>query len=402
MSSVCYYLYLLRMSLMLLIRLNSCQAGPKQVAVYSLECNENLCAELNYSLDSQVAYFKSEITKQLGNYTTLVLHNSQLTHLPLNVFKTLKQLENFDVYGCQVQNVAKECFQESANLKNLQLGGNLIRNLDGDTFALATQLEELGLADNEIEQLPPKLFSGLRKLKRLALQGNRLQTLPVDAFTQLKHLSYLNLDYNQLTKLPAGLCGNQRELEEFSARGNHLQQVAGNAFSTVQRLILSDNPQLHTLHLTGNIRQLQANNCQLKSLKLDKPQLLEQLLLSNSKLRSLDFLRNANNLVDLDLSGLEVVPALPNPWPAKKLERLSISRNKVDDWPETMISQMSQLKYLDILQDNEREIFVKDVENDEIIEDSDWMCEDNQGCPTVEVAEADELLWTGDGFEKIS
>ncbi|XP_034485216.1 platelet glycoprotein V [Drosophila innubila] len=400
MSSVCFYLYLLWM--MLMMRLNSCQSNPKPESVYSLECNENLCAELNYPLDSQVAYFKSEITKKLGNYTTLVLHNSQLTHLPLNVFKSLKQLENFDVYGCQVQHVARECFQAAANLKKLQLGGNLISHLDGDTFALASQLEELGLADNELQHLPAKLFSGLRKLRKLSLQGNQLQNLPADAFTQLKHLRYLNLDYNQLTKLPASLCGNQQELEDFSARGNNLQQIADNAFSTVQRLILSDNPQLHTLHFTGDIRQLQANNCELKSLKLDQPQQLKQLLLSNSKLRSLDFLRNANNLLELDLSGLEELPALPTPWPAKQLERLSISRNKAGDWPEKMISQMPQLQYLEILQNDEREIFVKDVDNDEHLDDNDWLCDDKQGCPTVEVGEADELLWTGDGFEKIS
>lgn len=384
--------------------LNSCKANLKQVSVYSIECNENLCKKLSYPLETQVAYFTNEISKKLDNFTTLVLHNSLLTHFPLNVFKTLKQLENLDVYDCKVQHVSRECFQAAGNLKKLQLGGNLISTLDGNTFALATQLEELGLADNELQELPAKLFSNLKKIRRLSLQGNRLQSLPAEAFTQLKHLRYLNLDYNQLTKLPASLCGNQQELEEFSARGNHLQQIADNSFSTVQRLIVSDNPQLHTLHLTGNIRQLQANNCELKSLKLDHPQRLDQLQLSNSRLRSLDFLHNANNLLELDLSGLEQLPDLPNPWPAKQLERLSISRNKVGDWPEKMISQLSQLKYLDILQNNEREIFVKDEDTDELttVDDNDWMCDDTLGCPTVEVGEADELLWTGDGFEKLS
>ncbi|KAH8310843.1 hypothetical protein KR044_003188, partial [Drosophila immigrans] len=361
MSSVCYYLYLLWMLLML--SHNSSEAAPKQVSVSSLECNENLCAELNYPLESQVAYFTNEIGEKLGNYTTLVLHNSQLTHLPLNVFKTLKQLETFDVYGCEVRHVARECFRSAANLKKLQLGGNLISSLDGDTFALASQLEELELGDNELQQLPAKLFFGLRQLRKLSLQGNRLKVLPTDVFVQLQHLQHLNLDYNQLTKLPAGLCGKQHELQDFSARGNQLQQVATDALPTVQRLSLSDNPQLHTLHLRGNIRELQANNCNLKSLKLDQVEQLEQLQLANSQLRSLDFLRNARSLLELDLSGLEQLPTVPDPWPAKQLERLSISRDNDGDWPEAIIMQMPQLKYLDVLRNGEREIFLIDDDN---------------------------------------
>ncbi|XP_051862500.1 carboxypeptidase N subunit 2 [Drosophila albomicans] len=409
-SAMCCYLYLYLLWMWLMMGLNSCEstvknAAPKQVSVSRLECNENLCTELNYPLDSQVAYFSNEIGKTLGNYTSLVLHNSQLTHLPLNVFQTLKQLETLDVYGCEVQHVTRECFRSAGKLKKLQLGGNLISKLDGDTFALATQLEELELADNELQELPAKLFSGLRQLRKLLLQGNRLKVLPTDAFVQLQHLQHLNVDYNQLTKLPAGLCGKQEELQDFSARGNQLQQVAGDAFATVQRLCLSDNPQLHTLHLKGKVRQLEANNCNLKSLKLDQAQQLEQLQLSNSKLRNFDFLRSAQNLLELDLSGVEKLPVLPNPWPAKLVERLSISRDNPGDWTDKIISQMPQLKYLDVLRNGEREIFLIDDDDDNVeqLDDNDWLCDKQTGeCPTVEVGEADELLWTGDGFETIS
>lgn len=415
--SLCYYLavYLLWM-----LSCSDCWASPEKVIVKSLECIENVCEELNYPLDSQVAYFSNEISSKLGNYTTFVLHNSQLNHLPLNVFRSLKNLANFDVYDCEVRHVSHECFRGAINLRMLQLGGNLIEHLDADTFSLATQLEELGLADNKLEELPAKGFNGLTKLQKLSLQGNRLKMLSADVFSQLKHLQYINLDYNQLTKLPAKLCADQQDLQYFTARGNELKEVASNTFFVLQRLVLSDNPQLQSLHLSAKIHQLQIDDCELKSLRLDKPQELQQLLLSNSRLSSFDFLRNAKNLLELDLSGLKRLPTLPLPWPAQKLERLTISQTSFGDWPEKMLSQLKQLKYLDILHDQEHEIYVKDEDQfgqqqSEQLEDSDWICAQLQllkgdasnswdyakRCPVLEEEDADELLWTGDGFEII-
>lgn len=395
-----------------------CGPSPAKVFVKSLECIENLCEELNYPLDSQVAYFMNEISQKLGNYTTLVLHNSQLTNLPMNVFKTLDRLENFDVYDCEVRYVSRECFQGADKLRLLQLGSNSIEQLAADTFSLAPQLEELGLADNWLEELPANGFTGLTKLQKLWLQGNRIKTLSSHAFSQLKQLQYINLDFNQLTKLPVQLCADQIELRDFTARGNELQQ----AFSIVQRLVLSFNPQLQSLYLTAKIEELQIEDCGLKNLRLDNPQELRQLLLSNTKLQSLEFLRNAKNLLELDLSGeLVKLPALPQPWSAEKLERLTISQTSFADWPEKMLSQLKQLKYLNILHDQKPEIFIKDEDHfgqqkSEQLDDNDWICAQLQllkddannswdyakRCPLLEEEDADELLWTGEGFEIIA
>lgn len=393
----------------------------EKVFVKSLECIENLCEELNYPLESQVAYFENDISNDLGNYTTLVLHNSQLNHLPMNVFKTLEKLENFDVYDCEVRYVKRECFQGARNLRILQLGSNLIDQLAADTFSLAPQLEELGLADNQLSELPPKGFLGLAKLQKLWLQGNRIKTLSSDVFSHLKQLQYINLGYNILKKLPAKLCADQKDLKDFTAQGNELQEVASNAFSIVQRLVLSYNPQLQSLYLTGKIEELQIENCGLKNLRLANPQELRQLLLSNSRLQSLDFLRNASNLLELDISGEMGLPALPQPWTAKKLERLTISQMSFAYWPETVLSQLKELKYLNILHDQKPEIFIKDEDQfgqqkSEQLDDNDWICAQLQllkddernswdyakRCPVLEEEDADELLWTGDGFETIS
>lgn len=427
MSTLSYFCLLMWMLF------NSCVAGPKEVAVISFKCNGYLCEELNYPLDSEVAYFTKDITKKLNSYTTLVLRNSHLNQLPLNVFQTLDKLEHLDVQNCQVQHVAAKCFEGAVKLKILQLSGNLISKLDAASFALATELEELNLADNQLADLPAKTFAGLHKLRQVWLQGNRLQKLPAGVFGQLSQLQQLNLDYNQLSELPGGLCADQVQLQQFSARGNRLKQIAANAFPYVQRLTISDNPQLHRLHLTGHIRELQADNCPLQSLQLDQPELLEQLLLSNSQLQSLDFLRNASSLLDLDLTGLDQLPALPNPWPAQQLKRLSISYANFTNWPDQMLTQLPELKVLDIWHNQQREIYIKEdfgQLNSHYIDDTNSICAqlemfvgdttlpkhvtifDNEvisntgaysmECPGVELAQAEELVWFEDDFDSLT
>lgn len=411
---------------------NSCLAGPKQVSVTSIKCSEHLCEALNYPDVSEVAYFTTQIARELDNQTSLVLRNSNLNQLPLNVFQILNKLEHLDVQGCQVQHVAAECFESATKLKILQLAGNLISKLDAANFALATELEELNLADNRLDNLPAKAFSGLHKLRQLWLQDNRLRQLPTGIFTDLQQLQQLNLDNNQLTELPEELCAGQLQLQLFSARGNRLKRIAANAFPFVQRLVISDNPQLRRLHLAGHIRELQADNCPLESLQVDQAELLEQLLLSNSQLQSLEFLHNASSLLDLDLTGLEQLPAMPNPWPAQQLKRLSISYANGSNWPDQMLTQLPELKVLDVWHNQQREIYIKDdfgQLKSHYIDDTGSLCAqleqfvgdtalpkhitifDNEvdnheaysmECPGVEVAQADELVWFEDDFDSLT
>ncbi|XP_043864346.1 carboxypeptidase N subunit 2 [Drosophila mojavensis] len=411
---------------------NSCLAKPKQVSVTSIKCKGYLCEELNYPDVSEVAYFTAEITKELDNQTTLVLRNSHLSRLPLNVFRTLDKLEHLDVQGCQVQHVAAECFESATKLKTLQLAGNLISKLNSANFALATELEELNLADNRLDNLPARAFAGLHKLRQLWLQDNQLQQLPAGIFTDLQQVQQLNLDNNQLTELPEELCAEQAQLQQFSARGNRLKRIAANAFPSVQRLIISDNPQLHRLHLAGHIRELQADNCPLESLQLDQADQLEQLLLSNTRLQSLEFLRNASSLLDLDLTGLDQLPAIPDPWPAQQLKRLSISYANDSNWPDQILKQLPELKVLDVWHNQQREIYIKDdfgPLNSHYIDNTDSLCGqleqfvgdatlakhitifdnevDNQAaysmqCPGVEVAQAEELIWFEDDADSLT
>ncbi|ALC45704.1 CG5810, partial [Drosophila busckii] len=364
------------LNFLLLISCVASQNAVQQVGVAELKCVQQVCEMLHFKTETEVAYFELELQQQLGsNLTELKLRNSELSRLPLNVFQTLPQLQSFDAYGCGVQHVAAQCFEGAAQLLSLQLGGNAIAQLEDHNFALATQLQQLLLADNQLQQLPAAAFAGLTQLQVLQLQGNRLKRLPSQIFAPLVELQFINLDFNRLRKLPPNLCSQQRKLIEFSARNNRLQHVASNAFNKLQRLILNNNDQLQSLVINATLLQLQADNCQLVDLHLQQPQLLQQLLLSHSRLRSLQFLQNATALLDLDLSGLQQLPEMPQPWPAKQLERLSIDANNFTDWPTKLLLELPKLQVLEVWQQGERQVYVRDLNNHQAYADNNnWLC----------------------------
>ncbi|XP_022215965.2 leucine-rich repeat-containing protein 15 [Drosophila obscura] len=357
----------------------------KEVAVERLDCQESLCVGLEYPSPSEVAFFGENIGKKLKNYKALIIHSSRLTNLPRNVFQCLPQLAEFDVLECELQHIEKECFKGSQNLKILNLGGNSIRKMEGNTFDLSTELEDLNLSDNQLEELPRGVFLHLKKLRKLNLSNNKLKIISLDVFSPLKELQSVNLDSNHLKELPRGLF---KELRLLSVRNNLLERISMNTFTTIAHLILSDNPQLKRLHLTGNINELQASNCgltsvildgriislqlennrQLENVRLTQPQALEQLHLANANLSSLDFLSKATRLMDLDLSGIEKLKGVPDLWKSNRLERLSIT------YPMDMLAELKDLDYLEIQQEKLREIYIKDVDYDFFVKEDAIKC----------------------------
>ncbi|XP_033232759.1 leucine-rich repeat-containing protein 15 [Drosophila pseudoobscura] len=360
--------------------------GLKEVPVERLDCQESLCVGLEYPSALEVAFFGENTAEKLKDYKALIIHSSRLMNLPRNVFQSLPQLVEFDVLESEVQHIERECFRGSQNLKILNLGGNSIKELERNTFDLSTELEELNLSDNQLEELPRGVFLPLKKLQKLNLSNNQLKIVSLDVFTHLNALQTVNLDSNKLKELPRGLF---RPLRLLSARNNLLEQISMNTFESIEHLILSDNPHLTRLRLKGDIQELQASNCALKSVILDgriirlrldnnlqledvkitQPQALEQLDLANTNLLSLDFLSKATGLMDLDLSGIDKLKDTPDLWKSKHLERLSIT------YPMDMLPKLKDLNYLEIQQEKLREIYIKDVDYDFFVKEDGIKCD---------------------------
>jgi len=368
---------------------------PEEVAVDYLDCRENTCTKLDYPLPSEVAIFTGEVTKDLRDYESLILHSSNLANLPRKIFLNLPQLVELDVLECDLQRIERECFKGSKNLRRVNFGGNSLRVLDSNTFELATQLEELNLSDNQLEDLPNTIFLPLKKLQKINLSNNQIKAISPYTFSQLGSLKSINLDSNQLRELPGELFRDQQKhLTQFSARSNQLERIPSNIFSEVELLILSFNPELKRLHLTANIDELQATNCGLESVKLDgrvigvqlednlklkelkiaHPEDLEQLYVANTNLTRLDFLSKASKLVDLDLTGIENLSDLPKISSARGLERLSFTYDNMTADHMDMLPQLKDLNYLEITHDKVREIYIKDLDEDFFVEEAELNC----------------------------
>ncbi|XP_020813098.1 platelet glycoprotein V [Drosophila serrata] len=368
----------------------------EEVTVGSLDCRENTCMGLDYPNRTEVAIFTEKVTRNLMSYKSLILHSSQLTNMPKNVFHQLPQLAELYVLECGVQGIERECFEGAHNLRKLNFGGNSLKMLADNTFELATELEELNLSDNQLEELSPMLFLPLKKLQKVNLSSNRLKTIPQVIFSQLAFLNSVVLDSNQLTQLPSDLFRDQlRNLSEFSAKSNLLKQVPSNIFLSVEHLQLSFNPQLKRLRLTGRIYDLHATNCGLESVKLEgpvvrvqlednlslnelkisQPQVLEQLYLANTKLSRLDFLSKASSLVDLDVTGIENLSDLPQISSAAGLERLSFTYENTSSDHMDMLPQLKDLNYLEITHDKTREVYIKDLDDDFLVSDAQIHCD---------------------------
>ncbi|XP_068152673.1 P-granule-associated novel protein 1 [Drosophila tropicalis] len=330
---------------MLLIRSANSET-LEEIPINSLQCQEYFCEGLNYPNSSQVAYFMAKATKDIKDSKTLLLHSSNLTNLPLNIFHTLVDLEELLVWECQVKRIDRKCFENAKALKKISLAGNLIDKLDKETFSLAKEgLEELDLSDNLLEDLSSQIFSSLTQLKRLQLANNRLRAISPNAFP-----------------------------------------------SNMQLLTISQNKPLKNLHLSVNLTELWAINCDLERVQLDgyvvnvqlednfhldmlkvkHAQVLRQLHLANTKLRNLDFLSNATQLIELDLTGMDKLSTTPlsSIFP-KQLQRLSISST----FSSTMLPHLKNLSYLNILHNDMHEIYLRDNDYDLYVEDKAVVCE---------------------------
>lgn len=368
----------------------------KEVVVESLDCRENTCMQLNYPNRTEVALFTEKSTTNLKSYESLILHSSQLSNLPRNIFHQLPQLMELHVLECEVQGIERECFESAQNLRKLNIGGNSLKMLASKTFELAPHLEELNLSDNQLDELPPTIFLPLKKLQKINLSSNRLKTIPQPIFFQLLFLNSVVLDSNQLTQLPGELFRDQRrKLSEFSARSNLLERVPSNMFSSIEHLQLSFNPQLRRLQLSAEIYELQATNCDLESvelegrvvrvqlednlslneLKISHLPVLEQLYLANTNLSRLDFLSKASKLADLDLTGIENLSDLPHISSAVGLERLSFTYDNTSSDYMDMLPQLKDLNYLEITHDKAREVFIKDLDDDIFVGDAQIHCD---------------------------
>ncbi|XP_069060809.1 toll-like receptor 8 [Pleurodeles waltl] len=150
--------------------------------------------------------------EELRNLTILTLSFNNLTHVPLGLPASLRELY---LSNNQIKNVSQYVFKNLSNLEILHLSGNCPRCYNSpypcqecpsgaalEIHALAFQnlasLIELNLGSTSLTHIPAAWFEGTTQLKRLNLETNYLvQEIATGQFLlKLRHLQVLDLSFN--------------------------------------------------------------------------------------------------------------------------------------------------------------------------------------------------------------
>jgi len=280
-------------------------------------------------IHARIGSLESLRLSRFANYLKkLCLRQNFVSHLDPEVFDTLANLEELDLYDNKVKNVGSALnnlsklsvldlsfnllravpdtlehlkslrtiyfvqnriskitgFQSTSTLTSLELGGNKIRKIEN--LDALVNLQELWLGKNKITKL--ENLGNLKKLKILALQSNRVVKL--EGIEALQNLEELYLSHNGVKKLE-GLehnlklktldLGNNfiqaiehishlRSLEELWLNGNEIPNLQAleshlGSITTLQTLYLEANP-CQTADMTGYRRKIMLALPQLKQI----------------------------------------------------------------------------------------------------------------------------------------
>uniref|UniRef100_A0A8V0YC49 Leucine rich repeat containing G protein-coupled receptor 5 n=1 Tax=Gallus gallus TaxID=9031 RepID=A0A8V0YC49_CHICK len=242
-------------------------------------------------------------------------------------------------------------------LEELRLAGNGLTYIPKGAFAGLFSLKVLMLQNNQLRQVPTEALQNLRSLQSLHLHNNRIYSLGKKCFDGLHSLETLDLNYNSLDEFPTAI-RTLTNLKELGFHSNNIKSIPERAFV--------GNPSLITIHFYDNPIQLVGKSAfqnlpELRTLTLNGasqitefPDLtgttsLESLTLTGAQITSLP--RSAcdqlPNLQVLDLS-YNLLEDLPCFTACKKLQKIDLHHNEIDEIKADTFRQLASLRSLDL------------------------------------------------------
>lgn len=202
----------------------------------------------------------------------LNLQDNDLSEVPVDSLKILRNLSLLDLSHNRINRVANGSFETLSKLTTLKLSDNNVTLEDGSLIGLENSLKNLNLKGTLQKQIP-RAISGMKTLAFLDLSQNNLRTLPgpegMKTFDGLESLTALNLERNVIQGLDEdAFYGVQSTLSSLSLLNNLLPDFPTEAVKTLQELRVLDigfnlltelpddafigNPSLTLLALDGN------------------------------------------------------------------------------------------------------------------------------------------------------
>ncbi|XP_075988324.1 insulin like growth factor binding protein acid labile subunit convoluted isoform X1 [Anticarsia gemmatalis] len=280
-------------------------------------------------------------------------------------------------------NVLEKLFQIPISLGEINLSHNNLQEIKSNTWPTMNALLRINMSSNMLgDSLASDSFSSLLTLQSLDLSDNGLTKPPWEALSSLTSLQYLYLQNNNLTSLSKSAFGNLPTMFHLDLSHNSITEISQNTFNGLQQLLhlsLSDNGiekipneafkglvALRKLDLSHNLLEKIDNKT---NGLLDDCLSLESVNLSYNKF---GFLTKKMfpaspwipyRLQEIDLSHNDIpVLTLDLTLGAKKVKKLNLSGNIINDVRNNVLGNLTSLEILDLSNNNIKDLISRTSE----------------------------------------
>ncbi|XP_021240854.1 leucine-rich repeat-containing G-protein coupled receptor 5 isoform X2 [Numida meleagris] len=269
----------------------------------------------------------------LFSLKVLMLQNNQLRQVPTEALQNLRSLQSLRLDANHINYVPPNCFNGLVSLRHLWLDDNSLTEIPIQAFRSLPALQAMTLALNKIHYIPDYAFGNLSSLVVLHLHNNRIYSLGKKCFDGLHSLETLDLNYNSLDEFPTAI-RTLTNLKELHFYDNPIQLVGKSAFQNL--------PELRTLTLNGASQITEFPD-------LTGTKSLESLTLTGAQITSLpkSACDQLPNLQVLDLS-YNLLEDLPCFTACKKLQKIDLHHNEIDEIKADTFRQLTSLRSLDL------------------------------------------------------
>lgn len=159
------------------------------------------------------------VFSKLKNLDLLLLDHSELTRVPPNLPKSIRDLR---LGHNNISKISSNSFEGMTNLTSLQLQANVIEDVGG-VFKGLKSLTMLDMRKNRLKKIPDNLP---KKLQQLYLEFNNIDSVPAGFLTMHPKLQFVRLAHNKLTDkgLPFSVF-NISTLVELDLSFNKLEKI---------------------------------------------------------------------------------------------------------------------------------------------------------------------------------
>lgn len=202
------------------------------------------------------------VFSKLKNLDLLYMDHNQLTRLPLNLPKSIKDLR---VSHNKISKIQASSFEGMTNLTKLHLHANAIEEVMGALKGLKS-LNMLDMRKNQLKKIPENLPESLHQLY---LDFNSIESVPANFFTSNPKLQFVRLAHNKLTDggLPPNTF-NVTTLVELDLSHNKLERIPLVSKSLENLYLQANKIKEFTLGSFCSVVDM-ANYSQLRVLRLD-------------------------------------------------------------------------------------------------------------------------------------